>query len=63
MIVLGANVLCELLRARPAPQVEAWLGAQDGTTVYFTAVGEAELRHSVAILPAGHRRDALERAT
>jgi len=62
MIVLDTNVLSELLRPTPAPQVEAWLAAQDGATVYFTAVGEAELRHGVAILPAGRRRDALAQA-
>ena len=27
--------------------------------VYFTAVGEAELRHGVEILPAGRRRNSL----
>ena len=62
MIVLDTNVLSELLRPTPAPQVEAWLAAQDGTNVYFTAVGEAELRHGVAILPAGRRRDTLAQA-
>ncbi len=62
MIVLDTNVLSELLRPTPAPQVEAWLAAQDGANVYFTAVGEAELRHGVAILPAGRRRDALAQA-
>ncbi len=59
MIVLDTNVLSELLRPTPAPQVEAWLAAQDGASIYFTAVGEAELRHGVAILPAGRRRTAL----
>ena len=59
MIILDTNVLSELLRPTPEPQVEAWLAAQDGTNVYFTAVGEAELRHGVAILPAGRRRTAL----
>jgi predicted nucleic acid-binding protein len=59
MIVIDTNVLSELLRPTPAPQVEAWLAAQDGTSIYFTAVGEAELRHGVAILPAGRRRTAL----
>ena len=62
MIVLDTNVLSELLRPTPAPQVEAWLAAQDGRNVYFTAVGEAQLRHGVAILPAGRRRDALAQA-
>ncbi len=59
MIVLDTNVISELLRPTPAPQVEAWLAAQDGAGIYFTAVGEAELRHRVAILPAGRRRTAL----
>ena len=62
MIVLDTNVVSELLRAAPATQVEAWLSAQDGAKVYFTAVGEAELRHGVAILPAGRRRTALTKA-
>lgn len=62
MIVLDTNVVSELLRPAPAAQVEAWLAAQDGATVYFTAVGEAELRHGLALLPAGARRNALSRA-
>ena len=62
MIVLDTNVVSELLLAAPATQVEAWLSAQDGAKVYFTAVGEAELRHGVAILPAGRRRTALTKA-
>ena len=59
MIILDTNVLSELLRPEPAKQVERWLSAQDGSKVYFTTVGEAELRHGVAILPAGKRRNAL----
>lgn len=62
MIVLDTNVLSELLRPAPSRQVERWLSSQDGETVYFTAVGEAELRHGVAILPAGKRRMSLSRA-
>ena len=62
MIILDTNVLSELFRPSPAVQVEAWLAAQDGAQVYFTAVGEAELRHGAAILPAGRRRDDLTKA-
>lgn len=62
MIVIDTNVISELLRPSPARQVETWLSAQDGASVYFTTVGEAELRHGVAILPAGKRRNALIRA-
>ena len=62
MIVLDTNVLSELLRPSPARQVEAWLSTQDGTQVYFTTIGEAELRHGVAIMPAGKRRAELSKA-
>ena len=62
MIVLDTNVVSELLRPAPVVQVEAWLAAQEGAMVYFTAVGEAELRHGVALLPAGKRRTALFKA-
>lgn len=59
MIVLDTNVVSELLRPEPATQVEVWLSSQDGKTVYFTSVGGAELRHGVAVMPAGRRRTAL----
>ena len=59
MIVLDTNVVSELLRPSPAARVEQWLAAQDGAMVYFTAVGEAELRRGVEILPAGRRRNSL----
>ena len=62
MIILDTNVLSELLRQSPAKQVERWLAEQDGAKVYFTTVGEAELRHGVAILPTGKRRNALTTA-
>jgi hypothetical protein len=62
MIILDTNVLSELLRPEPARQVERWLAALDGAKVYLTTVGEAELRHGVAILPPGKRRNALTTA-
>jgi predicted nucleic acid-binding protein len=62
MIILDTNVVSELLRPDPARQVERWLSEQDGATVYFTTVSEAELCHGVALLPAGKRRTALAQA-
>jgi predicted nucleic acid-binding protein len=62
VIILDTNVISELLRPVPARQVEAWLSEQDGALIYFTTVGEAELRHGVSILPAGKRRSALTKA-
>lgn len=62
MIIVDTNVISELLRPAPAKQVETWLSAQDGANLYFTTIGEAELRHGVAILPSGKRRTSLIRA-
>lgn len=62
MIIIDTNVISELLRAKPEPAVEAWLGAQDGLSIYLTAISEAELRYGVEIMTNGKRRDALANA-
>lgn len=62
MIILDTNILSEILRPSPAPQVEEWLARQDGNSVFLTAIGEAELRYGQAMLPIGKRRNALEAA-
>ena len=62
MKILDTHIISELLRPVPARQVERWLSEQDGAMIHFTTVGEAELWHGVALLPAGKRRTALSRA-
>jgi toxin FitB len=62
MLILDTNVISELLRPKPAKEVVGWLASQDSEGVFFTTVGEAELRHGVAILPAGRRRRSLSMA-
>lgn len=59
MIILDTNVVSEILRPAPQQHVLDWLAALDGTTVYLTAITEAELRHGVVILPEGKRREGL----
>ena len=58
-VLLDTNVVSELLRPSPDPAVEMWVGNRLATDLYFSAVGEAELRYGVAILPTGRRRVAL----
>lgn len=62
MFVIDTNVASELMRPEPTPSVAAWIGERDAKDMYLTAVSEAELRHGVAILPVGRRRNALEAA-
>jgi len=59
VFVLDANVVSELMRPAPDPGVEEWVAGRRAAQLFFSAVGEAELRYGVAILPAGRRRDAL----
>ncbi|MDE0385789.1 MAG: type II toxin-antitoxin system VapC family toxin [Defluviicoccus sp.] len=59
MIVVDTNVLSELMRPTPEPAVMTSFSRQDSARLYFTAIGEAELRTGAAILPAGRRRDRL----
>ena len=62
MFLLDTNVVSELLRPSPEPVVEAWVAERLATDLYFSAIGEAELRCGVAILPAGKRQTALASA-
>ena len=59
MILLDTNVVSELMRKSPDPGVEAWVASHPVVDLYFSAVGEAELRYGVAVMPMGRRRDTL----
>ncbi len=59
MFLLDTNVVSELMRLEPARTVESWIAAQVPEELFLSAVSEAELRYAVAILPVGHRREAL----
>lgn len=62
MIVLDTDVVSELMRPSPAQVVEAWMAAHDAADLFFTAVGEAELRYGVAVMAEGRRRSTIESA-
>ena len=61
-LLLDTDVVSELLRPSPNPAVEGWVAERPAAELYFSAVGEAELRYAVAMLPAGRRKDALAAA-
>ena len=62
MFLLDTNIISELLRPSPDPAVETWVDGRRATDLYFSAIGEAELRYGVTVLPAGRRRAALASA-
>ncbi|MGG7535840.1 type II toxin-antitoxin system VapC family toxin [Rhizobium sp. 12,4] len=62
MIILDTNVVSELLTPAPTAAVIDWLGAQHPSSVFTTAVTEAEILYSLRLLPPGRRRSDLEAA-
>ncbi|WP_449278209.1 PIN domain-containing protein [Leucobacter sp. GX24907] len=58
MIVLDTNVISEVFKPQPNPQVVAWLEALTGD-VAITTITFAELLAGVRRLPDGRRKSAL----
>ena len=62
MLVLDTNVVSELMRERPNPEVLRWVDEQHTGNLFVTSVTEAEIRTGIAILPEGKRRRGLAAA-
>ena len=58
-VLVDTNVVSELIHRSPDPAVAAWAAARPLEGLFFSAVGEAELRYGAAILAAGQRRESL----
>ena len=58
-VLLDTNVVSELMRKAPDPTVAVWAAGHRLENLFFSAVGEAELRYGAAILPTGQRRETL----
>ncbi len=61
-MLLDTNVLSEFMRPQPAPQVVAWLDAQDPARLFTSAVSRAEIELGLALMPPGQRQRALAQA-
>ncbi|WP_420438515.1 PIN domain-containing protein [Candidatus Poriferisodalis sp.] len=62
MFVLDTNVVSELIRPTPEPSVTAWVAGHASSSLFLTAVNEAEIRFGVAIMKVGARREAVSAA-
>ena len=62
MIILDTNVVSEPMKLQGAPAVAAWLDRQAAETLYLTATSLSELLVGIEILPAGQRKQGLDRA-
>jgi predicted nucleic acid-binding protein len=59
MIVLDTNVVSELMRPEPAPQVSSWVRSRDRRELRMTSITLAEIRYGIARLPDGRRKQVL----
>jgi toxin FitB len=59
VIVVDTNVVSELMRPSPAPQVREWVSAQAPEELCTTAITIAEIRYGLERLADGRRKDSL----
>lgn len=62
MFILDTNVVSELMRPTPDPVIEPWFAEHATSSLFLTAVSEAELRFGLAVMPIGKRREGLASA-
>ncbi len=62
MILLDTNVISEAMKPEPNITVRAWLNNQAAETLYLSSVTLAELLFGIRALPAGKRKNMLDRA-
>jgi len=62
VIVLDTNVISELIRPDPSPDVLRWVAGKPLRLMHITAVTEAEIRHGFALMPEGVRQRTLAEA-
>jgi predicted nucleic acid-binding protein len=60
MIILDTNVLSETLRLKPADSVKRWMETQRSTSLFTSAICEAEILYGLSLMAAGRRRAELE---
>lgn len=59
MILLDTNVISELMKAKPEPNVLAWADQQLDTDLYFSAISRGEVEWGIALLADGKRKQHL----
>ena len=59
MIILDTNVVSELMRPEPAPQVARWVRDLDRRELRTTVITLAEIRYGISRLPDGRRKPVL----
>lgn len=59
MILIDTNVLSELMRAKPAPEVLAWIDSQPTSQLFISSITVAEILYGIARMADGKRKQGL----
>lgn len=59
--LLDTNVVSELARSQPAPQVLSWFKGVDDAQLHLSVLTLGELRRGIERLPQGKRQESLRR--
>ena len=62
MVVLDTNVVSELTRLRPRPELIAWFNSRNREDLFVTVITITELCYGVGIMPAGETRERVSLA-
>lgn len=62
MIILDTDVVSEAMKPEPDATVRAWLNEQTAETLHLSSIALAELLFGIGALPAGKRKNTLDRA-
>ena len=60
MVIIDTDVVSEMMRTEPSPQVVAWLSRQLASNVHLTVLSVAEIIYGLKRTPEGKRRQDLE---
>ena len=60
MIILDTNVVSEVVRPAPAPEVLRWFAVQPASGVFITTITQAEILYGLEVMPKGKRRTNLQ---
>jgi len=63
MIILDTNVLSESVRPHPNTDVLRWLASKPASSIFTTAITQAEILFGLETMPQGKRRSELVTAT
>jgi predicted nucleic acid-binding protein len=62
MIILDTNVISELVRPTPSPEVVEWIGSLPPLLLYTTSITQAEMMCGMEILTKDKKKKELEAA-